>query len=704
MNKILILYLLPIYCFSQTVLNSNSIEIAKKAEIKFNRDVPTYLKTIKKYAVIQQQATFIGDLTNDGIDDILIWYTWGPKNDISHAAGARFYKTINGKPVYTSDFNPQYRFSVEGIQNNTIYATKIMYAKGDDRCCPSIKNEVAFYYNNKTNIIEQRISELNTTLTKSSFIQIIQNPFIILTLIILLFVLGFAIKIQIKKYKIHKLEKAEVEEERLILKELEEEDAKRKADEIYYRKKEEKRLENLAKSLESQRKRKESIEREQMKAILEQERIKKEADRKEKVRLENEKKAIKEATKKEKIRLENERKLEILQENIEKKHREKIAKRKTEKQKEQKSNEITNSVKQSVDDSLNFDLTKRVNFATYNIIENTSQYPVIKKPQHNSIIRSFRPEGNKRKGYKEAEFSEDIQTVFEDDFYVFDNAMLAIEQGTIPYEPDIAMVSKSGLNIFIDIEIDEPYVGVSRKLTHCVPNDKLRDTFFTDRGWIVIRFSEYQVHHQPMQCLNQIALIIAAIEPSYNIPSEFEYIDNIVKEKCWDTTQASYWERTNYRENYLNHTFAPYNEPYKPLNSALTEKELREERMVISHSIPQPKKTTPPPKRTYQKPYTQPKKPIIELNPRVNVFSKNDIKKVELLVDRAINEGKNIKINYTNYNFETTTRVVSNVKYTSDFIASGYRYGEHFQGYCHLKDREDCSFKLERINSIELIL
>ena len=715
MKKLLILLLLPFYCFSQNSLNSNNTNIAKQAEIKFNSNVPTYLKLIKKYAVIQQQATFIGDVTNDGIDDILIWYNWGPKNDINHGSGIRLYKTINGKPVYILDFNPKYRFNIRGIQNNTLYITKLLYAKTDKRCCPSIKYNLQLKYTNTINSIEQRIPKINTpinfTLNNGNAVKLIPkydyNSLINYGSIpiVILFIFGFVyiIKTQSKKYNIRKLEKIRIEEEKVILKELALEDTKRKVDEEYYKKVEIKRKTNLKNSQLAEKRKKEKIERAKQDEKLREKQSAKKQETLKKNRLEQEKKRKKE---KEKLVAENKLK-EIQKEKFEQEQKniEDVLKK-------LKTTKIESHTKQTIENTfsyiknkepLNLNITKRVNYSTYKIIERTTQYPVVKKPKHNSIIRSFRPEGNKRKGYKEAEFMDDIQAVFEDDFHLFDNAMLAINTGTIPYEPDIAMISKSAKNIFIDIEIDEPYSGVNRKLTHCTPNDNLRDKFFTERGWIVIRFSEYQVHLQPMQCLYHIASIISSIDPLYKLPNELKYLEEIKNENCWNNSQAKYRESIKYRENYLNHTFAPYNEPYKPLNSSLTYKEIQEEKLVITQAIPQLKKIIPPPKRIYQTTYTVPKKTITQSNPIINNINNTNYSQVKQLIERAVKENKLIQISYTNWEGESSFRKISDIEYTENFMKNGYDYKVHFKGYCH-KRKEERSFKISRINSIELIL
>src|SRR5690606_28222357 len=126
---------------------------------------------------------------------------------------------------------------------------------------------------------------------------------------------------------------------------------------------------------------------------------------------------------------------------------------------------------------------------------------------------------------------------------------------TRPYEPDIAMIDIINSNLRIDIEIDEPYAGITRQPTHCENEDVVRDMYFTDRGWLVIRFSEYQVHTQELECLRFIADVIKLVNPKYTIPDNLKNILKIKDEKFWDIIQAQKWEKINYREKYLNHIF-----------------------------------------------------------------------------------------------------------------------------------------------------
>ncbi len=143
-----------------------------------------------------------------------------------------------------------------------------------------------------------------------------------------------------------------------------------------------------------------------------------------------------------------------------------------------------------------------------------------------------------------------------------------------------SIIDESGTNIRIDIEIDEPYAGITRQPTHCEGEDLNRDIYFVDRGWIVIRFSEYQVHLQENDCLRYIAEIIKSVTPNYEIPSQLLKQPELKVEKLWDIVQAQKWEKAKYREQYLNHTFQPTVEQTETIERDFDEQELKEEKLV----------------------------------------------------------------------------------------------------------------------------
>jgi hypothetical protein len=224
----------------------------------------------------------------------------------------------------------------------------------------------------------------------------------------------------------------------------------------------------------------------------------------------------------------------------------------------------------------------KIDFVNYEIskVHSTNTYPIFRFPKKGTVVRSYRLGNTKRRGFKEESFQKSIELHFSKDFMVLGDVRLNTGKETRPFEPDIAIIDKSNSNLRIDIEIDEPYAGLTRQPTHCKGEDVNRDIYFIDRGWIVIRFSEYQVHLQEKECLRFIAEIIKSAIPKYEIPSQLANQPSLLTETLWDIVQAQKWEKANYREQYLNHIFQYIEEQTETIERDFDEQELKEEKLV----------------------------------------------------------------------------------------------------------------------------
>jgi len=177
-------------------------------------------------------------------------------------------------------------------------------------------------------------------------------------------------------------------------------------------------------------------------------------------------------------------------------------------------------------------------------------YPVVKMPKQNTILKLPRAGRTNQKGYKENNFFNQLKQQVTD-IELTNNVHMVIPNFNKPYEPDIVLFDKN-LNLYIDIEIDEPYDGYYRYPTHYlnpedeVKQDNIRDLFFTESGWIVIRFTEKQVHCEAYECIDYIKNVLHSL---YN--RAFVNNINCVKENKWDYNQCIQWQKINYRENYL---------------------------------------------------------------------------------------------------------------------------------------------------------
>ena len=120
-----------------------------------------------------------------------------------------------------------------------------------------------------------------------------------------------------------------------------------------------------------------------------------------------------------------------------------------------------------------------------------------------------------------------------------------------PYSADFLIVHTSGLSI--DIEIDEPYVGNTKEPHHCIDQrkDNIRNQFFTNNNWVVIRFSEKQVVKYPYRCCKVIAQVIARVSGDFTFLSQLNNVPSLPPEPMWTIKQAKKWASVNYRRTYL---------------------------------------------------------------------------------------------------------------------------------------------------------
>ncbi|WP_281227598.1 hypothetical protein [Flavobacterium aquiphilum] len=178
-------------------------------------------------------------------------------------------------------------------------------------------------------------------------------------------------------------------------------------------------------------------------------------------------------------------------------------------------------------------------------------YPMVKMPKENSYIKFPRLGRSNKLGFTENTFSEVLNKYFKSDFKIYNDRHITHKSGNNAYEPDFLLINEiENKNIFINIEIDEPYDGISRIPTHEINRDIYRDLFFTNRGYIVIRFTEKQIFEEAKQCCVFIASVIKAIDENYS-NKELDFETSISSQNQWDTLQAKKWSFEKYREKYL---------------------------------------------------------------------------------------------------------------------------------------------------------
>jgi hypothetical protein len=172
-------------------------------------------------------------------------------------------------------------------------------------------------------------------------------------------------------------------------------------------------------------------------------------------------------------------------------------------------------------------------------------YPVVKMPKEGSYLKLPRKGRALGKGYKEQDFYKAIvANIPELDVDI--DLHMAIPFYNRPYEPDIVLIDQF-LKLYIDIEIDEPYDGYYRFPTHEIEKDDIRDLFFNESGWVVIRFTERQIHTQEKECIAYIKDVLNSIY-HYRLDES----SNCTSEPQWDYQTAIRWEKEHYREKYLS--------------------------------------------------------------------------------------------------------------------------------------------------------
>ena len=187
----------------------------------------------------------------------------------------------------------------------------------------------------------------------------------------------------------------------------------------------------------------------------------------------------------------------------------------------------------------------RIKFTPTKAFDSPDVYPVVHTPAPNAYLKLPREGRSDIRGYKEADFLAAVLAEFTD-ISVTDDVHLKVPGLTTPKEPDIVLYDED-LNLYVDVEIDEPYDGYSRLVTHIVEGkDSIRDLFFKESGWVVVRFTEKQVHLSCEQCIRTLRNIVDVMRGQADPVSPF-----VEEENRWSRVQAIQWEKDLYREKYL---------------------------------------------------------------------------------------------------------------------------------------------------------
>ena len=197
-----------------------------------------------------------------------------------------------------------------------------------------------------------------------------------------------------------------------------------------------------------------------------------------------------------------------------------------------------------------------VNYNIPKIKDEDGSYVIVRMPQKGCIVWPYRRRTIARRGYMESDFENKLKKHLTPKVNVFGDVNILPQDGVRPYEPDIALVySENGLNVRIDIEIDEPYAAVTNKPTHYIGcGDESRDANLNCLGWIVIRFSERQVFQQTIECVKFVVDLIKSIDNTFDV-LELANIQALTPERQWTRIDCQRMAAERFRQQYLDHEF-----------------------------------------------------------------------------------------------------------------------------------------------------
>ena len=180
-----------------------------------------------------------------------------------------------------------------------------------------------------------------------------------------------------------------------------------------------------------------------------------------------------------------------------------------------------------------------------NHTDTATPYPIIAFPKENFTRSGLRDNRLCLRGYSD-EFFLKILKESDLDLDIRADVQIEVPCRAIPYAPAIALLDEAA-GILIDVEIDAPYHGWYRvPLHHTDGKDAVRDGYFNECGWTVVRFTERQVREQPDACLELIRMVIRKLKGD-----ESAITSGVPLEKRWTFKEAVEMERELVREKYL---------------------------------------------------------------------------------------------------------------------------------------------------------
>jgi len=116
--------------------------------------------------------------------------------------------------------------------------------------------------------------------------------------------------------------------------------------------------------------------------------------------------------------------------------------------------------------------------------------------------------------------------------------------------PDFIYID-TNINLHIDIEVDEPYAFKEREPVHYQDKDLKRNQFFSDRSWLILRFSEEQVVRYPDSCYKFLAQVVSKFVEEIDL-SAFDSIPDLASQPQWTLGESREMLLRDYRQTYLH--------------------------------------------------------------------------------------------------------------------------------------------------------
>ncbi|WP_163377805.1 hypothetical protein [Cyclobacterium sp. SYSU L10401] len=178
-------------------------------------------------------------------------------------------------------------------------------------------------------------------------------------------------------------------------------------------------------------------------------------------------------------------------------------------------------------------------------MNNPKEYPLIFYSQNPVTEQKLIDYPNSKTGFTESFFEQKLQKYFKS--HILKDVVIN-DGRKFPYQPDYVF-HYAEHNLFIDIEIDEPYAYISKKPIHI--DDEKRNDYFLNKGWSIIRFAEIQITKYPELCCKIISEHIRNLTGENIWIEGFHELDELNIVKAWDFYEASTMATDSYRQTYL---------------------------------------------------------------------------------------------------------------------------------------------------------